>query len=68
MKKAIVGWYIRNFKVLDMKDLDNYDLKFHCNIYGDAINAFNCRSIWLDSKGRSYRCSGTYFFDTKITK
>jgi len=28
----------------------------YCNIFGDAINKYNCRSFFIDSYGNTYRC------------
>lgn len=52
---AIKKWYYRNFKVISNKQAKQWGLKFVRNIYGDEINHINCRSIWVDKKGRNYR-------------
>lgn len=48
-------WMIRNFSVIDISETEKYKLTFQQNIYGDSINHLNCRSIWIDEKGRQYR-------------
>lgn len=48
-------WIVRNFSVIDISETEKYNLKFQQNIYGDSINHLNCRSIWIDEKGRQYR-------------
>jgi hypothetical protein len=45
----------RTFKVLTKAQALELDLEFRYNLYGDAINLWNCRSIWKDHKGRIYR-------------
>jgi hypothetical protein len=56
MTKDIVLWYKRVFKVIHIEECIALELKFVGNIYGDEINALNCRSIWVDNRGRRYRC------------
>ena len=36
------------------------DLQFGCNVYGDGINLWNCRSFWKDKFGFLYRCAELY--------
>lgn len=50
-------WYIRNFKVIYQDQAEKLGLTWYQNIYGDAINYFNCRSFWKDDRGRCYRVS-----------
>ena len=52
--------YIRLFKVISLEEAYEYKLDFARNIYGDEINHINCRSIWIDKKGRSYRVEFLY--------
>jgi hypothetical protein len=52
--KALKLFYYR-FKVISRLQALELGLEFICNVYGDAINHCNCRSIWVDSKGRTYR-------------
>ena len=48
-------WVFRTFWVkLYKEDAVYFGLRFYKNIYGDAINVFNARSIWIDKKGREY--------------
>jgi hypothetical protein len=55
MIKVLYLWYVRNFKVITIKKANELGLKWYCNIYGDEINKLNCRSIFIDKKGRNYR-------------
>jgi len=52
--KALKLFYYR-FKVLTQVQAIELGLEFRNNVHGDAINHLNCRSIWADSKGRTYR-------------
>ena len=45
------------------QDAEKLKLKFVQNIYGDSINALDCRSIWIDEYGNEYRCQ--QLFDNK---
>lgn len=53
----IKEWYIRIFKVISIKDAEERNLIFRGNVYGDGIIILNCRSIWVNKKGQSYRVS-----------
>jgi hypothetical protein len=55
MKKLRL-WFKKEFGVLTMDECIKLGLEFCHNIYGDEINHINCRSIWRDKKGKSYRC------------
>lgn len=44
------------FKVISKEKALQKGLTFESNVYGDAINRFNCRSFWCDDNFR-YRCS-----------
>lgn len=50
-------WWIRTFKVISNRRAKEIGLKWYRNVFGDEINHFNCRSIWIDKKGRRYRVS-----------
>jgi len=50
-----MNWYIRNFKIITTKKAIELGLTFSHNVYGDAINYLNCRSIWIDKYNNSYR-------------
>lgn len=50
-------WRIRTFKVISSQRANELGLKWYRNVYGDEINHINCRSLWIDKKGRSYRIS-----------
>ena len=52
--KALKLFYYR-FKVISRLQALELGLDFRYNISGDLINRLNCRSIWVDSKGRTYR-------------
>ena len=58
--KIITKWYARLFKVISNEKAEEWELTHFENIYGDAINHLNCRSIWKDNKGRSYRVEQLY--------
>lgn len=46
----------KNFGVLWIEQCNELGLEFCHNLFGDAINNFNCRSIWRNKEGKSYRC------------
>jgi hypothetical protein len=52
--KALKLFYYR-FKVISRLQALELGLEFRNNVHGDAIMHLNCRSIWADSKGRTYR-------------
>jgi len=52
---VIRKWIIRTFRVIRQKEALEMGLSFVRNVYGDEINHLNCRSIWEDSRGRTYR-------------
>ena len=54
------AWIERNFKVISLERAKDLGLVFFRNVYGDEINHINCRSIWKDSKGRTYRVKSLY--------
>lgn len=54
MWKSIKMFFL-SFKVIDKKTAEELNLTFSHNVYGDAINQLNCRSIWKDENGREYR-------------
>ena len=60
-KTAVISrfslWWIRTFKVISNQRAKELGLKWYRNVYGDEINHINCRSLWIDKKGRSYRVS-----------
>jgi hypothetical protein len=53
MKELKLFYY--RFKVISRLQALELGLEFRYNVHGDAINHLNCRSIWADSKGRTYR-------------
>jgi hypothetical protein len=58
MKEEIKMWYFRTFgKKVTMKEIMKWNLEFVENVHGDEVNRLDCRSIWVDPKGRSYRCN-----------
>lgn len=62
MIQAIRLWYIRWFVILTEQEAKQLRLHHYRNVYGDEINHINCRSIWIDNKGREYRISELYIF------
>jgi len=48
-------YWARTFKVITISQAIDFDLSFKENIFGDLINKLNCRSVWVDDKGREYR-------------
>ena len=58
--KGLKLWWLRTFKVITNERAEGLGLKHLENIYGDMINRINCRSIWEDEKGRTYRVSNLY--------
>lgn len=52
----IKRWYKRNFCILSTEECKEMNLLPAFNIYGDAINMLNCRSLWKDDQGKLYRC------------
>ena len=53
--KKIKMWYARCFKVITNEQAIQWGLTHISNIHGDEVNRINCRSIWTDYKGRTYR-------------
>lgn len=54
--KIIRKWFVCQFSiVISEKEARELNLKFDCNVYGDQINYWNCRSLWRDSKRNIYR-------------
>ena len=48
-------WFYRTFKVISKEQAIEWNLFHFYNVYGDLINKLNCRSIWVDNKGKKYR-------------
>lgn len=49
-------WFKKEFGVLSLEECEKLDLS-HChNVYGVRIDELNCRSIWRNKKGKSFRC------------
>lgn len=40
-----------------VKDCMDKKYEFIRNVYGDEINAIDCRSLWRDANGNTRRCS-----------
>lgn len=53
-------WYARNFLILSVKQAQELGLTYEENLYGDSINLFNCRSLWVDEKDNFYRVNRLY--------
>ena len=51
----MIKWFKRTFMVISKEEAIKLDLGFCNNIHGEGINQLNCRSIWSDKKGRTYR-------------
>jgi hypothetical protein len=47
-------------KVKTVKQAEEMGLRWEVNIYGDRINAVDCRSIWVDEYNNPYRCEELY--------
>lgn len=62
--KKFKFWYKKEFGILSIEECQKFGLEFCHNIYGDNINHLNCRSIWRDKTGKSYRCES--LFDIKV--
>lgn len=60
MRELKLRWY-RWFAVLPIEATKELNLTFVHNVYGDAINYLNCRSIWKDNKNRLYRVENLYY-------
>lgn len=56
MFKKLKFWFKKEFGVLTIAECQSLGLEHSHNIYADAINHLNCRSIWRDKNGKSYRC------------
>ncbi len=52
MKELKLFYY--RFKIISRLQALELGFVFSNNVYGDAINHLNCRSIWMDYKGRTY--------------
>lgn len=57
-------WYYRTFCTISKSKATKLGLTFHRNVYGDAINHLNCRSLWKDSKGRQYRVESLNYINS----
>lgn len=56
MKRELKMWWIRMFCIIPTsKDALELGLTHSMDMFGDAINLMNCRSLWIDSKSRVYR-------------
>jgi hypothetical protein len=64
--KKIKLWFKKEFGVLTLDECILLDLEFCHNVFGDAIKLLNCRSIWRDETGKSYRCKELYMFNNLI--
>lgn len=57
----VLFWFKKNFGVLTIEECNKLNLEFCHNLYGDSVNNFNCRSIWRDGTGKSYRCESLIY-------
>jgi len=55
-----VCFYHRFVIIKSCDDAIKRGLKFGENVYGDAINTWNCRSFWYDEYNYRYRCAELY--------
>ena len=60
VRRSIFFWFKKEFSVLTIEECLSLRLEFSHNIYGDSINQMNCRSVWHNYKGKSYRCDSLY--------
>lgn len=63
MIRKLKMWYASWCSVLTEQQIIEWELIFVRNVYGDEINYLNCRSIWKDSKGRTYRAESLLKID-----
>ncbi len=57
MLKRIKSYWSAIFIVIETTDqAKEMGLKYVMNIYGDAINHYDCRSFWSNEFGHIYRC------------
>ena len=60
MINKIKFWFKKEFGILTIEECKKLNLT-HChNIYGDSINKLDCRSIWRNEKGKSFRCESIF--------
>jgi len=50
-----IAWWISTFNVISAEKAIQMELIPIRNVYGDEINLINCRSIWKNKKGNTYR-------------
>lgn len=43
------------FISIDIEEAKKRGFTFYRNVYGDEINGIDCRSLWIDQKGRTWR-------------
>lgn len=58
--RSLSLWYRKEFGVLTLDECRDLGLEFSYNVYGDNINQMNCRSVWRNAKGKSYKCHSLY--------
>jgi len=51
----LIGWFVRIFVVVSQEWAETMGLTHKENVHGDMINNLNCRSIWENKRGRTYR-------------
>ena len=53
----LINW-LKSFAVIPtIEECGRRKLTFLSNVYGDSINRLNCRSLWIDRYGITYRCA-----------
>lgn len=61
MINRIKYWFKKELGVLSIEECKRLNLDFYCNVYGDPINMFNCRSFWRDKNFKNYSCRELYY-------
>ena len=65
MRYELKMWWIRFFCVIPTtQDAIKLGLTYSMDVLSDSINLMNCRSLWLDSKGRCYRVGESFDEET----
>lgn len=55
--EGVLLWFFRRFKVLSLNKCSKLGLSHYNNLYGPENDNCNYRSIWVDYKGRFYKCN-----------
>ncbi len=57
-------WCAVFFRIKTIELAKEKGMTFVTNIYGDAINHYNCRSIWKNKYNHIYRCAQPLLYET----